>query len=182
MSIVIPLYRRIEFLEYQLAEFVHDPEFENIDLVYVLDSPGDAQYLRRYAAHLFRLYQVPFRLAVLNRNGGFAVVNNLGSSLARGRILLLLNSDVLPAQPGWVSRLVEFYDARPQIGALAPKLLYEDNSIQHAGLYFDRPPGADVWSNEHYFKGLASDFPPANVLRGPSSDWSGVDDRQGALR
>ena len=80
----MPLYRRIEFLEYQLAEFVHDPEFENVDLVYVLDSPGDAQYLRRYAAHLFRLYQVPFRLAVLNRNGGFAVVNNLGSSLAQG--------------------------------------------------------------------------------------------------
>ena len=64
-----------------------------------------------------------------------------------------------------MSRLVGFYDARPQIGALAPKLLYEDDSIQHAGLYFDRPPGAEVWSNEHYFKGLARDFPPANVPR-----------------
>ena len=49
--------------------------------------------------------------------------------------------------------MIDFYEANPAIGALAPKLLYEDESIQHAGLYFDRPPGSHVWSNEHYFKG-----------------------------
>jgi GT2 family glycosyltransferase len=133
--------------------------------VYVLDSPGDAVYLRRYAAHLFRLYGVPFRVAVLTDNGGFSAVNNLGASLARGRFLLMLNSDVLPSRPGWLSRLVAFHESRTDMGAVAPKLLYEDDSIQHAGLYFDRPPGADAWSNEHYFKGLARDFPAANVAR-----------------
>ena len=42
-----------------------------------------------------------------------------------------MNSDVLPDQPGWLSRMVEFYEANPRIGALGPKLLYEDGSIQH---------------------------------------------------
>jgi GT2 family glycosyltransferase len=44
-------------------------------------------------------------------------------------------------------------------------LLYEDDSLQHAGLYFDRPPGAHVWANEHYFKGLHRTLPAANRSR-----------------
>jgi GT2 family glycosyltransferase len=165
VSIVVPLYKRTDYVEHQLAQFVHDPEIARADLIYVLDSPEDAPQLRRFAAHLYALYGVPFRLACLSANGGFSVVNNLGASLARGRHLLLLNSDVLPSQPGWLSRLVEFYESNPTIGALAPKLLYEDDSIQHAGLYFDRPPGAETWSNEHFFKGLSRDFPGANVAQ-----------------
>ena len=53
-------------------------------------------------------------------NGGFAVANNLGASLANGRLLLLLNSDVLPASPGWLCRLAALHDATPRIGALGP--------------------------------------------------------------
>jgi GT2 family glycosyltransferase len=164
-TIVIPLFHHVEFLEYQLAEFVNDPELHRVDLIYVLDSPEDAARLRPSARHLFDLYGVPFRLVTLTGNGGFSVVNNLGASLARGRMLLLLNSDVLPSQPGWLSRMIDFYNAQPNIGALAPKLLYEDDSIQHAGLYFDRAPGEESWSNEHYYKGLHRLFPAANVAR-----------------
>jgi len=165
VTIVVPLYREMAFLEQQLAQFVHDPEIREADLVYVLDSPEDADYLRLLAEQLLPLYGVPFRVATLSANGGFAVANNLGASLARGRMLLLMNSDVLPDKPGWLSTMAEFYDSNAAVGALAPKLLYEDDSIQHAGLYFDRPPGSHVWSNEHYFKGMHRDFPRANVAR-----------------
>jgi len=161
----VPLYRRTEFLEHQLAQFVHDPQIAASDLIYVLDSPEDAAHLRASAGHLYELYGVPFRLVTLTGNGGFSAVNNLGASLARGRMLLLLNSDVLPAGPGWLSRMVEFYESDELIGAVAPKLLYEDESIQHAGLYFDRPAGPGPWSNEHFFKGLHRSFPAANIAR-----------------
>src|SRR5262249_42536609 len=43
--------------------------------------------------------------------------------------------------------------------------LYEDDSIQHAGLHFVRPDGARVWENAHYFKGLHRTHGPANVTR-----------------
>jgi O-antigen biosynthesis protein len=168
VTIVVPLYRRTEFLEHQLAHFVHDPEIRGADLIYVLDSPEEAARLRRFARHLHELYGVPFRLAVLNENGGYSTANNLGASLARGRKLLLLNSDVLPARPGWLSQMVAFYDANPQIGALAPKLLYEDDSIQHAGMRFERNLECDGelgWWNEHYYKGMHRRFERANVSR-----------------
>ncbi len=165
VTIVVPLYGRIDFLEHQLAQFVNDPELRRADLVYVLDSPELAEPFRVTAAQLAQLYDVPFRTVVLSHNIGFAGVNNVGAGLARGRLLVLLNSDVLPREPGWLSDLVHFYDATPEIGALAPKLLYEDDSIQHAGLYFRRLPDTGLWNNEHYFKGLHRTLPAANLPR-----------------
>jgi GT2 family glycosyltransferase len=165
VSIIIPLYGRIDFLEHQLAQFVHDPEVRRADLIYVLDSPELADNLRDAAAQLFRLYRLPFRVATLERNVGFSGANNVGASLARGRLLLLLNSDVLPDRPDWLGLMTAFYDSTPRIGALGPKLLYEDNSLQHAGMYFSRPEGSPVWENMHYFKGLHRHLPAANVAR-----------------
>jgi GT2 family glycosyltransferase len=99
---------------------------------------------------------------------GFGAAMNAGASVARGTLLLLLNSDVLPAEPGWLGRMQAFRDATPNIGALGPKLLYEDDSLQHAGLYFDRTlegPTAGSWANMHYYKGLHKDLPAANIAR-----------------
>jgi GT2 family glycosyltransferase len=164
-SVIVPLYKRVDFVEHQLAQFVHDPQMRESDLVYVLDSPELADHARSCALQLHRLYGLPFRLVTLTRNGGFSIANNAGASVASGRLLVLLNSDVLPETPGWLGRLMSFYDATPNIGALGPKLLYEDDSLQHAGLYFDRPAGSYLWANEHYYKGLHRDLPAANVAR-----------------
>lgn len=165
LSIVVPLYRRTDFLRHQLAQFVHDPEVLAADLLYVLDSPGQERELLAEAERLSRLYRVPFRIAVLSANGGFSLANNLGASLARGRLLLLMNSDVLPDRPGWASRLARAHDALDAPGAVGPKLVYEDESIQHAGLWFDKPSGGRLWFNEHHYKGLHRSFPAACVPR-----------------
>jgi GT2 family glycosyltransferase len=165
VSIVVPLYQRIDLLENQLAEFADDPEIHAADLIYVLDSPEQNRELLDLAARLFPIYRVPLRVAVLGQNAGYAGANNAGASLAQGRLLFLLNSDVLPDRPGWLEGMRAFYDATPNIGALGPKLLYEDDSIQHAGIYFHRRPGSSVWRDAHYFKGLHRTFPAANVAR-----------------
>ena len=165
VSVLIPLYQRIDFLEHQLAQFVHDPELERAEIIYILDSPEQASELTEYAAQLFRLYRTPFQVVTLKRNSGFALANNIGAALSRGRKLLLLNSDVLPDRPGWLGTMLKFYDSTPKIGALGPKLLYEDGSLQHAGMYFLRQTGACLWQNQHYFKGLHRSLPAANVSR-----------------
>ena len=108
VSIVIPLYRRLEFMEAQLAQFVHDSEMRGVDLVYVLDSPEQADDLAISAPQLHELYRLPFRVVTLDRNGGFSAANNLGASVAVGRLLLLLNSDVLPDRPGWLGTMTSY--------------------------------------------------------------------------
>jgi GT2 family glycosyltransferase len=44
-------------------------------------------------------------------------------------------------------------------------MLFEDDTLQHAGLYFRRSPGSGLWENQHYFKGLDRRLPAANVTR-----------------
>jgi len=161
----VPLYRRIDHLEMQLAEFADDPEMKRSDLIYVLDSPDQADELESLASNLFPIYRVPFRVAVLKQNVGFAGANNAGVSISRSPLLLLMNSDVIPDRPGWLEAMREFYESKEGIGALGPKLLYEDDSIQHAGMYFYQPPGSSVWLDAHFFKGLHRTFPAANVAR-----------------
>ena len=164
-SIVIPLYGRVDLVEHQLAHFAQDPELSHVDLVYVLDSPELAPVLDAVAVDLQALYQVPFRVVKLTRNAGFAAANNIGAAQARGDLLLLLNSDVIPIDPGWLSRMAAFYHSTPEIGALGPKLLFEDLSIQHAGMYFERELHGSLWGNQHYYKGFHRDFSPACVSR-----------------
>jgi GT2 family glycosyltransferase len=164
-SLVIPLYRRIDFLEHQLAQFVRDPELCRADLVYVLDSPELADALHGQALQLGRLYRVPFRIVYLKTNVGFAGATNAGVEQARGRFLVLFNSDVLPDRPGWLGQMAAFALKMPRLGALGPKLVYEDETLQHAGMYFLRQPGAAVWENAHYYKGLHRNFPAAQETR-----------------
>jgi GT2 family glycosyltransferase len=165
VSIIIPLYKRIDLVEQQLAEFTQDPEIKQADLIYVLDSPEQEDALLDLVGRLFPIYGVPLRVAVLQRNVGFANATNAGASIAQGDLLVLMNSDVFPDKPGWLSTLASVHASTPKIGALGPKLLYEDGSIQHAGMHFHQPLGSTVWLDAHYFRGLHRDFAGANVAR-----------------
>jgi GT2 family glycosyltransferase len=168
VSIIIPLYKRIDLVEHQLLHFDRDPEMRAEELIYVLDSPELKREFADRARQLAKLYRVPFRVVTMARNVGFGVATNVGASVAQGRLLLLLNSDVLPVAPGWLGKMREFYDSTPDIAALGAKLLYEDDSLQHAGLYFqkvDQGPTAGSWANMHYFKGLHKDLPAAVMAR-----------------
>ncbi|MDQ3919447.1 MAG: glycosyltransferase [Acidobacteriota bacterium] len=161
VSVIVPLYKRIDFFEQQLAHFVQDPEMRRAELIYVLDSPELSESFLRLASDLAQLYDLPFRAVTLKQNYGYSPANNVGASLARGRLLVLLNSDVFPDRPGWLGRMVSFYDSMPGIGALGPKLLYEDDTIQHAGMYFEPFERTRLWTNQHYFKGYARDLSAA---------------------
>jgi GT2 family glycosyltransferase len=165
VSVIVPLYKRLDFLEHQLLHFSRDPDFVEAELIYVLDSTDQTDELAKQAGELFALYGQPFRVVNLSSGAGFAGANEHGIGTSRGRRLLLLNSDVIPDRPGWIGAMSEFYDETDGIGALGPKLLYEDDSLQHAGLYFHRAPGAELWENAHCFKGLHRSFPAANVAR-----------------
>jgi GT2 family glycosyltransferase len=165
-SVVVPLYQRVDLLEHQLAQFANDPQLTvAAELIFVLDSPELGEELLSKAGELFEVYRVPFKLVILSHNGGFAVASNQGASIARGKMLLLMNSDVIPSGPGWLEQLVAAYESLPEAGAVAPKLLYDDESIQHAGMEFRPHPVMGGRHLAHAFKGLHRDFPDANSRR-----------------
>ncbi len=162
-SVVIPLYRNMEFLNAQVAAFAADSEFRSdAEVVYVLDSPWQAADVRQQLQGLNLLYGLPFTFVTMSRNGGYAAACNAGARSAHGPSLVMLNSDVIPAKPGWLGLLTSRLGAA--VGAAGPKLLFEDNSIQHAGLYFAQNHFGH-WLNHHFHKGMPRAFAPANVER-----------------
>jgi GT2 family glycosyltransferase len=69
-----------------------------------------------------------------------------------------MNSDVMPRRPGWASAMLETYARTADIGILGVKLLYENGSIQHAGMEFRRSSiWGDMWINYHPHKGQTAE-------------------------
>jgi GT2 family glycosyltransferase len=164
-SVVIPLYKELSFLRFQIAAFAADPWFRaNAELIYVLDSPEQAQEVSHLLNGLHLVYALPMTLVIMERNGGYAKANNVGVSVARGEYLALVNSDVIPTAAGWLEGLASKLSGRRRIGAVGPKLLFEDGSIQHAGMFFGRDHHGR-WLNQHYHKGMPRDYGSACVER-----------------
>ncbi len=166
ISLLVPLFRRLDLVEHQLAHLAGDPALPDCELIYVLDSPELAPQLEPDLFHLSRLFEVPVRGLVLERSVGFAGAINAAAAVARGRRLVLLHSDVFPDRPGWLRAMAELADSNDRIGIVGPKLLYEDRALQHAGINFSRDRRADgLWSAVPFFKGLPERFSRAGVTR-----------------
>ena len=72
---------------------------------------------------------------LLRRPGpfNFAAFNNEAAQLARGEVLAFLNNDVEALRPGWLRAMVA-EAVRPEIGAVGARLLFDDGTVQHAGV------------------------------------------------
>jgi len=64
-----------------------------------------------------------------DENRGFTVANNQGLARARGRYLLLLNPDTEIVGDA-LTAMIRYAQANPEVGALGPRLLYPDGSLQ----------------------------------------------------
>ncbi|WP_419952602.1 MULTISPECIES: glycosyltransferase [Hyphomicrobiales] len=63
---------------------------------------------------------------------------NEGARAAHGDIVVFYNDDVFPMQNDWIERLIECLWI-PGVGGVSPKLLYEDDTIQYAGMISGTP-------------------------------------------
>jgi GT2 family glycosyltransferase len=73
------------------------------------------------------------RLVPYDKPFNFSDKCNVGAQAATGERLIFFNDDVETEQADWIQNVIEPL-ANPEIGAVAPKLLYESGKIQHAGL------------------------------------------------
>lgn len=71
------------------------------------------------------------RLVRHSENRGFPAAVNTGASVARGELLVLLNSDT-EVHPGWLAALCDCIDSAPDIAAAGSRLVNADGSQQYA--------------------------------------------------
>lgn len=86
----------------------------------------------------------PYVKLVCNyENKNFAYATNQGMNIAKGRYILILNPDTVLKNNG-VDILDSFLDKRDDIGAVAPKLLNLDGSVQRS--VRDLPAPYNLWT------------------------------------
>ncbi|MBX6375724.1 MAG: glycosyltransferase [Acetobacteraceae bacterium] len=165
-SLIVPLYRNMRFLRFQVCAFGRDSQTRGADLVFVLDSPEQRSDVEHLLRGLSAMLDLPMTLVVMPANGGYAAACNAGAAAAHpaAATLVFLNSDVLPAAPGWLGRLLGRLARDRRLAAVGPKLLFDDGSVQHAGLFFRRA-GDGEWFNDHYAKGFPRTHPAAARAR-----------------
>jgi GT2 family glycosyltransferase len=71
------------------------------------------------------------RLIALPENRGYAAGNNVALRKAGGRVLLLLNSDVV-LEPGALARGLDVLDSQADVGAAGVQLLHPDGRLQNS--------------------------------------------------
>ena len=137
VSIVIPTAgrdsviggRSIDLLAACLASIRETSTYETIEIVAV--DNGDLRPQTRAAVERFGARTVTWDKPVFN----VAAKMNLGAHAARGAVLIFLNDDISVITPDWIEAMLALL-AIPGVGAVGPKLLFEDGSLQHAGVVF----------------------------------------------
>ncbi|TXN04132.1 glycosyltransferase [Methylobacterium sp. WL103] len=134
LSVIIPIYGRIDFIQYQMAQFSREMTIGELDIIYVVDDPNAITEFIKLASSQFDIYQISFKIIWYDCNLGFAGANNIAASHARAPYIMLLNSDVMPNTRDWASQLLKVFSDADLVGAVGPLLTFHDGSIQHAGM------------------------------------------------
>ena len=126
VSLIIPTDSERNLTD-SLRSIYDKTRYADLEVVVVTNS-ALAERMRQQHPDRAGLVFCPF-----DKPFNFSLKCNEGVAAASGEIVVFFNDDVRPLTAGWVDDLIE-YLALPEIGAVAPKLLYEDRTIQHAGL------------------------------------------------
>lgn len=117
-SVVIPNFNGAQHLPVVL-DALRRQRFTDFEVIVVDDASTDDS-----VALLASRYP-DVRLLVNRQNEGFVRSCNTGAAAARGRMIVLLNSDTEP-EPAWLEELAKAFVANPQAAAVTSKLLLFD--------------------------------------------------------
>ncbi|HET7092340.1 MAG TPA: glycosyltransferase, partial [Thermomicrobiales bacterium] len=98
----------------------------------------------------------------------FSAVINHALRLVETSYVVLLNDDMTVVTPDWVEAMLE-HAQRPEVGAVGAKLLYPDDTLQHAGVIFG-PYGGSTHPFRHVPPSHPGYFGFPHVVR----EWSAV--------
>jgi GT2 family glycosyltransferase len=146
VSIVVPNRDGADLLRRLLAGLVECTDYPRLELILVDNGSSDD------SLDFARAVEAPFPISIVANpyNESFSGASNQGAELASGELLLFLNNDTEPFEPGWLQELVACL-RRSAADAVAATLVCLDEEheasfshgygVQHRGLAFREEGG-----------------------------------------
>ncbi|MCB1103246.1 MAG: glycosyltransferase [Opitutaceae bacterium] len=142
VTIVIPTHNRADLLAKCLDSLARTTPIESVKVV-VVDDRSDEPAALAYLAELPN--RTDLRVEVVRHTSATTGFNysslvNLGTARADTPLVLHLNNDVEALTPGWLEDMAGWLSV-PGVGIVGAKLLYPDDTINHAGISLSREDG-----------------------------------------
>ncbi len=131
VSVIIPNKDHQKDLETCLTSLLDKGTYKNLEVIVVENNSTDPETFRYYEELQKRRSQV--KVVTWEKEFNFSAINNFGVTFARGEYLLFLNNDVEVIEPEVIREMLG-YAVREDVGVVGARLLYEDGTIQHAGV------------------------------------------------
>ncbi len=132
VSIIIPSKNKADLLRKCLRSIERNSTYRNVEII-VIDNKSDQKEFFALKKHYSRQSGISFKCIEDHEEFNFSRLINLGRKNASGEFLLLLNNDTEVISPDWLEAMMEHVQ-REEIGVAGAKLLYDNDTIQHAGV------------------------------------------------
>ncbi|MGI8955601.1 MAG: glycosyltransferase family 2 protein [Chthoniobacterales bacterium] len=146
ISIIIATRDRIDLLSRCIASITAKTSYPNYEII-VVDNESKSEEAKEYfrnSEHRLLQFHGPFN---------FSALNNLAVEQTNAPWLLFLNNDVEVIESEWLTVMAEHVQ-RPEVGAVGARLLYPNETVQHAGVVLGVGGIA-----EHAFRHFPADAP-----------------------
>ena len=130
--------------------------YSNKEII-IIDNDSDDLKVKVY------LEKIPHKVINFKGNFNFSKMNNIAARESDGDLLLFLNDDTKVLQSDWLDELVSIC-IQNDVGAVGPKLILSDDTIQHAGMVFLKT-GAGFHPGMHLEKNTDAYHNILNVMR-----------------
>lgn len=129
VSVIIPNKDEKETLQTCLESLKKNTSYQNFEII-IIENNSTTGEIFKYYKELSGDQQI--HLLRWGKEFNYSAINNFGVAHARGEYLLFLNNDVKSIEPDWMEEMLGVCQ-RPEVGGVGAKLIYPDNTIQHAG-------------------------------------------------
>ncbi|CEF48824.1 unnamed protein product [uncultured bacterium] len=146
ISIIIPVRDHVDLLARCLDSLTSKTSYAPYEVV-VVDNDSQSEDARAYFSH--------FKHRLLHYSGpfNFSAINNFAVKQTDSPWLLFLDYRTEVFDGDWLTTMAEHVQ-RPEVGAVGPRLLYPDDTVQHAGIVVGVGGIA-----EHAFRGSPAEAP-----------------------
>ena len=131
LSIIIPNKDHREDLDLAIRSIMTKSTYKNIEFIVVENNSTDKKTFEYYEKIQNEFKNV--RVVYWEREFNYSLINNFGVGFANGEYLFFLNNDIELINPRAIEEMM-WYALREDVGIVGARLLYNDDTIQHAGV------------------------------------------------
>lgn len=132
VSIIIPNKDSIEYLSVLIDSIIQKTTYKNYEII-IIENNSTENETFIYYDEIQKKYS-NIKVFTWENEFNYSAINNYGVSFSNGDYLLFLNNDMKVISPNWIEEMLMFAQ-RQDVGTVGAKLYYQDDTIQHSGIF-----------------------------------------------